>query len=181
MDEDSVIIANFERQIKKNKTSMKKSVEISAYSFAISIISLSVMAAVTYFSFVRGAAGFAWILIAMIMLICLFSLFYMPLSVEVDGKYLYVNRPLKVKAIRLDNIVEVKLCPPTMGARRISGSGGWFGYWGRYTEGDLGEYFAYYGKASDCFLVTLRDCRKYMLGCKDAPEMVEAIKKIIKS
>lgn len=109
---------------------MKKSVEISAYSIIISIISLAVMAAVTYFSFVRGAAGLAWGLIAMMMAICLFSLFYMPLSVAVDDKNLYVNRPLKVKTIPLEDISDVKLCPPTMGARRISGSGGWFGYWG---------------------------------------------------
>lgn len=74
------------------------------------------------------------------------------------------------------DIADVKLCPPTMAARRIVGSGGWFGYYGWFSERDLGRYFAYYGKASDCFLVTLRDGRKYMLGCDDAPAMVEAIK-----
>ena len=36
-------------------------------------------------------------------------------------------------------------------------------------------FFAYYGKAFDCFLVVLKDGRKYLLGCQDAPEMVEAI------
>ena len=50
---------------------------------------------------------------------------------------------------------------------------------GRMYERDLGRYCAYYGKASDCFLVRLNDRRKYMLGCKDAPEMVAAIKKAI--
>ena len=49
------------------------------------------------------------------------------------------------------------------------------GYWDRFREKGLGKYFAYYGKASDCFLVTLRDGRKYKLGCDDAGEMVSAI------
>ncbi len=64
-----------------------------------------------------------------------------------------------------------------MGTRRIAGSGGFMGYWGWFREGDIGKYFAYYGKASDCFLVTLRNGRRYMLGCNDAPEMVAAIQK----
>ena len=40
-------------------------------------------------------------------------------------------------------------------------------------------FFAYYGKASDCFLVILKNGKKYMLGCQEAPEMVEAVKKNI--
>ncbi len=49
------------------------------------------------------------------------------------------------------------------------------GYWGWFSERDLGKYFAYYGKASDCFLVTMKDGRKYMLGCQNPAEMVDAI------
>ena len=64
------------------------------------------------------------------------------------------------------------MCAPTMGTIRICGSGGWFGW---FSEKDLGKYFAYYGKASDCFLVTLKNGKKYMLGCKDTPKMVNAI------
>ena len=80
----------------------------------------------------------------------------------------------------MTEVASVKLCPPTMGAIRICGSGGFLGYWGWFQERDLGKYFAYYGKASDCFLVTLTDGRKYILGCQNAPEMVEYIAKQIK-
>lgn len=62
-----------------------------------------------------------------------------------------------------------------MGERRIIGSGGWFGYYGRFSDREIGKYFAYYGKASDCFLVTLNDGRQYVLGCKNPGAMVEAI------
>ena len=39
--------------------------------------------------------------------------------------------------------------------------------------------FAYYRKASACVLVILKNGKKYMLGCQEAPEMVEAVKKNI--
>ena len=103
------------------------------------------------------------------------TLYYMPLSISLDNDSLSINRPLKIKSIPLSDIAEAVLYPSTMGAIRICGSGGWFGWYGWFKEKDLGKYFAYYGKASDCFLVTLKDARKYMLGCKDAPEMVNAI------
>ena len=99
----------------------------------------------------------------------------MPLSISVDKESLNINRPLKIKSIPLPEITDVRMCAPTMGTIRICGSGGWFGWYGWFSEKDLGKYFAYYGKASDCFLVTLKNGKKYMLGCKDAPEMVKAI------
>jgi hypothetical protein len=39
---------------------------------------------------------------------------------------------------------------------------------------------AYYGKASDCFLIRLDNGKKYVLGCKDADAMVDYIQKQIK-
>ncbi len=48
----------------------------------------------------------------------------------------------------IDRDCDVKLCAPTMGKKRICGSGGWFGWYGWFSEKDFGKYFAYYGKAS---------------------------------
>lgn len=108
--------------------------------------------------------------------VCLAGLYYSPMSLRVTDKDLEVVRSLKIKTIPLSDIRDVRLLIPTMGAVRLCGSGGFMGYWGWFRERDLGKYFAYYGKASDCFLVVLNTGRKYMLGCKDAPEMVEAIR-----
>lgn len=104
------------------------------------------------------------------------GLVYMPLAVSVDGRFLAVHRPLWAKRISLADIESVELMPPTMGAQRLLGSAGVMGYWGRYEERDLGKYFAYYGRSSDCFLVRLRNGRQYMLGCENPADMVEAIK-----
>lgn len=155
---------------------MKKRVKLSSYCWIISALSTALMCGVFIYALKRPDNEWAvCILGGAIVFLFLFTLCYMPLSVSLDNESLNINRPLKIKSIPLTEIAEVRLCSPTMGAKRICGSGGWFGWYGWFREADLGKYFAYYGKASDCFLVTLKDGRKYMLGCKDAPEMVEAI------
>ena len=119
-------------------------------------------------------------LAAVLVIILLSGLFYMPLSIAADKYAIYINRSLKIKAIPMQDVKSARICPPTMGAKRISGSGGFMGYWGRFRERDLGKYFAYYGRSSDCFLVELKNGRKYMLGCQNAPKMVEYINSLLK-
>lgn len=155
---------------------MKKKVELSAYCVIISALSTA---------FICGVFGYALnqpdnirpvIILGIVVIgLLLSSLFYMPISVSVDNNNLEIHRPLKIKSIPLNDVSEVKQCPPTMAALRVCGSGGCFGWYGWFKERDLGKYFAYYGKSSDCFLVILKNGRKYVLGCKDAPEMVSEI------
>lgn len=155
---------------------MKKRVEHSSYCLIISTLSSAVLCRVLVYSF-RQPDGdmWGWLLAGAVVLLFIGMLFFMPLSITLDESSININRPLKTKKIPLSEVADVKMCPPTMGAIRVCGSGGWFGWYGWFREKDLGKYFAYYGKASDCFLVTLKDGRKYMLGCKDAPEMSDAI------
>lgn len=155
---------------------MKKRVELSTYCWIISSLSTALICGVFVYVLKRPDNHTAvWVTGASIILMYLSVLLFMPLSVSLDDGCLSIHRPLRIKTIPLSDIAEVKMCSPTMGAIRICGSGGWFGWYGWFKEKDLGKYFAYYGKASDCFLVTLKDGRKYMLGCKDAPGMVSEI------
>lgn len=153
---------------------MKKRVELSSYCIIISAIMIAVMCGVVVYAAKQPDNEVAvWILSAAFLALILSTLVFMPISVSVDKNFIKVARPLKTKKIPLKEVSDVRLCSPTMGAIRMCGSGGCFGWYGWFKEKDLGKYFAYYGKASDCFLITLKDGRKYMLGCKDAHEMVE--------
>lgn len=120
-----------------------------------------------------------WIIGSALVLLFLSVLFFTPLSLSLDKNSLNINRSLRIKSIPLTAIADVRLSSPVKGTIRICGSGGWFGWFGWFRNKDMGKYFAYYGNASDCFLVTLKDGRKYMLGCKDAPEMVKTIKETL--
>ena len=103
------------------------------------------------------------------------ALLYGPLWVGVEDGTLMVRRPLRMLRIPVSDIADIRLHKPTMGEKRLLGSGGWFGYWGWFMEADTGRYFAYYGRASDCFMVTLKDGRKYLLGCKDPEKIIDKI------
>lgn len=159
---------------------MKHNVAISAYSLILSALSIAVLLGVMVYNIREGWPWQTIVLAILIFALIAGTLFYMPLSVSVDGKNLKVRRCLKSTVIPLSDIESVRLCRPTMGERRICGSGGWFGYWGWFRERDLGKYFAYYGKASDCFFVRLKNGRQYMLGCTDPQPMVDYIENRIR-
>lgn len=155
---------------------MKKRVELSAYCWIITALTIALLCGIFVYILNKSDNDLAVVTLGVIITLLLFlTLFFMPVSISLENDALNINRPIRRKRIPLSDIKNVKLCPPTMGAKRICGSGGFFGWYGWFSEGDLGKYFAYYGKASDCFLVTLKSGQKYMLGCTDAPEMVEAI------
>lgn len=154
---------------------LKKRVALSRWAVALTVVLLVVFAGIIAVSIISANKLMLVCWVAGVSVLLCAAMFYAPLSVGVDDRSLTVWRPLWFRSIPLSDIESVRLCQPTMGARRICGSGGFCGYWGWFSERDLGRYFAYYGRSSDCFLVTLRDGRRYMLGCADAPAMVEAV------
>lgn len=143
----------------------------------MTVIGLIVLLVAFYFA---KAALAKYMVVGALSVLCLTALCYMPLSISVKNGELNINRPLKIKSIPLSHITSAELYSPTMASRRICGSGGWFGYYGWFKEPSIGKYFAYYGKASDCFLITLKDGKKYVLGCEAPDEIVEFINKHIK-
>lgn len=155
---------------------MTKKVKYSAATVAWSLFIIAFYA-ITVIYFLKREDTVMWIGLTVILTVWnILALFYAPVSVSVDNTALSIYTPLRRKRIRLADIKSVELCAPTMAEKRILCSGGYFGYWGWFSERDLGKYFAYYGKSSDCFLVRMRDGRRYMLGCEDPAVMVESIR-----
>ncbi len=162
------------------KNKIKESVQISAYSLFITIVSIIIFAGVAYTQFRRNSDIAAYIFCSLLVIACCFSLFYSPMSISVDDNQLNIRRSLRIKSIPLDEISSIKLYQPTMGERRLCASGGWFGYCGWFSNNEIGKYFGYYGKASDCFLVTLKNGKKYLLGCKNPAIIVDFIQSKLK-
>lgn len=151
---------------------MKQKIKLSTYSVVLSALKLSILLALLYYNWDAWGIG---LIGSIILLLCISALLYMPVSISVDEKELNINRPIRTKSIPLSEIESIKLCAPTMAEIRICGSGGWCGYWGWFKEPSIGKYFAYYGKASDCFLVTLKDGHKYLLGCREPQTIVNYV------
>lgn len=156
---------------------MKSTVKISTKSIVVTAIYFIIVTGVCLFMFDRhGAEAYVWVLFAIVCTLGALCLFYCPMYVEVDDKNLSVGRSLRIKEVPLSEIASVELWTPTGREQRIYANGGvGFGYWGWYSAPGIGKYFAYYGEPDNCFMVTLRDGRHYLLGCSDAREMVDAL------
>lgn len=159
-----------------NLTDMKHKVKLSGWSTGISLFCMGVIVAVMLFGAYKNDPWLLYPEAVFIIVFNLFALWYAPLYISVDKENISVHRSLRIKDLPLREVVSAELCPPTMGERRVFASGGYLGYWGWFREKPEGKYFAYYGRASDCFLVTLRDGRKYMLGCENPGPVVDFIK-----
>lgn len=155
---------------------MKRNVNLSPFAIILTWVLIFIFIALPVYGYRDDMPMWLVVFLAVAAVALLISgLLYMPVSIAVDDRYLTIRRPLARKRLPLTDIQSVVLCPPTIAERRILGSGGFMGYWGWFYEASIGRYFAYYGKASDCFLVALKDGRRYLLGCKDPKDIIRYI------
>lgn len=117
-----------------------------------------------------------YILLSIYLVMIILGLFYGVMYVKADSDNVILGSLFKSSRIPMCQVESVELFRPTMGAIRLWASGGFMGYWGIFRESDIGNYRAFYGKASDCFLLRMKDGNKYVIGCQNPAEMVEYIK-----
>lgn len=154
---------------------MKSTVRLSKYNI---ILTLAVTVILIIGLILSWNTDIFLIVSVLFSLIIVLSLWYAPISISVNEETLSVHAPLKIRRYKLADIESVELFQPTMGALRIFGSGGFWGYWGLFKEGDIGHYIGFYGKSSDCFLVRMKNGDKYVLGCEEAEKVVDYIYKL---
>lgn len=118
-----------------------------------------------------------WLLFGITLVLLLCGMWWGPVSVTADDGSLTVLRVMGGRTvIPYSEIEGIAPFQPTMGIRRICGSGGFMGHWGWFREWGADVYFAYYGRSSDCFLVTLRNGRRYVIGCRDPHSIIDTVR-----
>ncbi len=155
---------------------MKRKVALSTYCIILTILTIGLLIAIMIWELKIGNDILSYFAGGVLVVLSVLALFFTPISVSVEDGCLNMNAFIRSKSIPLRDIASITLSPPTMAEKRIFGSGGWFGYWGWFSEPSVGKYMAYYGKASDCFLVRLKNGKIYLLGCVDPHSMVEYIR-----
>lgn len=158
---------------------MYSKVKLSTYSSFLTIFVLGVLFFGCFYTFGKWVPFY--VVLGVLILLILAGLFYGPVSVSADDKQVTVHSILRKHIIPIRNIKTVESFQPTMGAYRLCASGGYMGYWGLFREGDVGRYVAYYGKASDCFIIKMKNGDKYVLGCENPNDMLEFVKSKINS
>lgn len=152
---------------------LKSTVQLSRWALGVTIVANAILLGACFVTLRQGATFY--IILGIYILTLIFAFSFAPTSIEADSASVILHSILKKRRIPYKDIETIRLIQPTMGAIRIAGSGGYMGYWGIYTEGDIGKYTAFYGRSSDCFLVRLKNGTQYMLGCNHPQEMVDFI------
>ncbi len=158
----------------ENSNSMKSRIRYSRYVVVLTTIIL-VALYIGCMATLREKPAFFTVL-ALFIVTAVLGLLYGPMYIKATPDYVVMGSLLKSRKILVRDIESVELFKPTLGAIRIFASGGFMGYWGIFKEGDIGRYYGFYGKASDCFLVRMRNGDKYVLGCENPGAMVDYIK-----
>ncbi|MDE5814412.1 MAG: hypothetical protein K2H72_09005 [Muribaculaceae bacterium] len=154
---------------------MKNKVRFSAYSWIVTVAIL-ILFAVMIVSLFRNHEKFLFISV-LFGLVILSGLYYCPTSVEATQDGITLHRMLsRPKYFAYKDIVEVDTCYPSAGGLRLCGSGGFFGYWGYFSDIMIGTYFGYYGSRDSCFFIRFENGRQYVIGCRNQVEMVDYIR-----
>ena len=158
---------------------MKSKVKLS---FFCSIITIVVIIALVIGIFVEWTdeKEEAIILIFILLGLLIVSMYYYPTFIETTDKNLIIHRPFKNKILPYTSIKSVERCMPSIGGLRLCGSGGFFGYWGYFTDIVIGNYFGYYGNRKQCILVKLTDGKQYVISCEHPDEIIYTVSNNLK-
>ena len=153
---------------------MKQKVRFSAYSLIVTAVVL-LLFIVGIFSLLGNPQKL--ILFCIIMgAVTIAGLYYCPKSVEADEHGITLHHLLSSpKAFPYSKIQSVDTCYPSAGGLRLCASGGYFGYWGYFSDIMIGAYIGYYGSRSNSFLIKTTEGKQYVLGCDNPVAIVNYI------
>lgn len=154
---------------------MKLKVKNSRYVNAVTSIILGVLYIGCMVTIIRHEYLAFYALLSIFLILVVFGFIYGVVYIKMTPDNIVLGSILRRKKILMRDVKSAELFQPTLGAIRIFGSGGFMGYWGIFKEGDIGRYYAFYGKSSDCFLVRMKNGDKYVLGCEEPSRAVEYI------
>ena len=103
----------------------------------------------------------------------------MPIRLTIENDKIILYRLFGAINIPIKDIIEIKAIPKseTAFSIRIFGSGGLFGYLGRFKNPKLGSYTMYATNMNK--LIFIRTSRKkYVFSCKNKDEFIESVKHI---
>ena len=153
---------------------MEANVKFSLFSKIITIVVFGLLVGIGVYCAIMGdSTGIIVLIICLILLIP--SLYYSPKSIKVNDTTITINTYLSKHKLLISNIENIDYYLPMMVNFRICASGGLMGYWGIFRGIDIGNYMAYYGKSSECFLIRMKNGDKYVLGCENPDAMMKYI------
>lgn len=154
---------------------MKQKVKFSLFSIILTAVILIIFV-VGIFSLTDNEEKLTLFCIIMGMT-TIAGLYFCPKSIEANERGITLHRLLSSPKVFLYSTIQsVDTCYPSVGDLRLCASGGFFGYWGYFSDMTIGPYLGYYGSRSNCILVKFNDGKQCVLGCNNPVALVNYIK-----
>ena len=147
----------------------------------ITAIIIIILAASTYFiwtdDFPSSMLWLKYTLIVVFIATIIGGLGYMPIRLTIENNKIILHRLFGAINIPIKDIIAIKaiLNSETAFSIRIFGSGGLFGYLGKFKNKKLGNYTMYATNVNELILIRT-DRKTYVFSCKNRAEFIESIK-----
>lgn len=147
----------------------------------ITTITIIILVASTYFiwtdDFPSSMLWLKYTLIVVFIATIIGGLGYMPIRLTIENDKIILHRLFGVINIHIKDIVEIRAIPnsETAFTIRTFGSGGLFGYLGKFKNPKLGSYTMYATNLNELVLIRTNS-KKYVFSCKNRDEFIESVK-----
>lgn len=148
---------------------------------AITAITIIILVASTYFiwtdDFPSSMLWLKYTLIVVFIATIIGGLGYMPIRLTIGNDKIILHRLFGAINIPIKEIIAIKAIPnsETAFSIRIFGSGGLFGYLGKFKNKKLGNYTMYATDINELILIRT-DRKTYVFSCRNRDEFIESVK-----
>ena len=152
----------------------------------ITAIIIIILAASTYFiwtdDFPSSMLWLKYTLIVVFIATIIGGLGYMPIRLIIENDKIILHRLFGAINIPIKDIIEIKAIENsgTAFSIRVFGSGGLFGYLGKFKNKKLGYYTMYATDINELILIRT-DRKTYVFSCRNRDEFIESVKYIKES
>lgn len=147
----------------------------------ITTIIIIILVASTYFiwtdDFPSSMLWLKYTLIVVFIATIIGGLGYMPIRLTIENDKIILRRLFGTINIPIKDIIEIKAIEnsETAFSIRTFGSGGLFGYLGKFKNKKLGSYTMYATNVNELILIRT-DRKTYVFSCKNRDEFIESVK-----
>ena len=147
---------------------------------AITAITIIILVASTYFiwtdDFPSSMLWLKYTLIVVFIATIIGGLGYMPIRLIIENDKIILHRLFGAINIPIKDIIEIKAITSseTAFSIRTFGSGGLFGYLGKFKNKKLGNYTMYATNVNELILIRT-DRKTYVFSCKNRAEFIESL------
>lgn len=141
----------------------------------LTAITVIIMVVSAYFVWTEGLIWLKYLLIIIFLATIIGVLGLMPLRLTIGNDKIGLHRLIGAIYIPFKDIIELKAIPnsDTAFSIRLFGSGGLFGYLGKFRNKKLGNYTMYATNLNELILIRT-DRKSYVFSCKNRDKLIES-------